>query len=81
MFESSNCIMQIVPCKTAFGIDQWRAVIGTFNCHKRVIGCVSFSNNVNSSHYLSVMLYYVVNGASIIILAFLDFLTYFSLPW
>ena len=32
-----------------------------------------FSNNVNSSHFLSVMLYYVVNGANIIILAFFVF--------
>ena len=30
-----------------------------------------FSNEVNSSHFLSVMLYYVINGAIIIILAFL----------
>ena len=30
-----------------------------------------FSNEVNGSHFLSVMLYYVINGAVIIILAFL----------
>ena len=54
-----------------FSIDQWRAAIGTFNCHKKVTRYASFSNGVNSSHFLSVMLYYVVNGAIIIILAFL----------
>ena len=37
-------------------IDQWCAAIGTFNCHKSVTRCVSFSNNVNSSHFLSVIL-------------------------
>ena len=42
-------------------IDLWRAAIGNFNCHKRVTRCVSFSKNVNSSHFLSMMLYYVVN--------------------
>ena len=50
--------------------DQWHPAIGTFNFHKRVSRCVSFSNNVNSPHFLSVMLHYVVNGANII-LAFL----------
>ena len=52
-------------------IDQWRAAIGTFNYHKRVTRCVSFCNNVNRSHFLSMILYYVVNGANIIILEFL----------
>ena len=51
-----------------FSIDQWRAAIGTFNCHKRVTRYVSF---LNSFHFLSVMLYYVVNGTIITILAFL----------
>ena len=46
------------------GIDQWLAAIGTFNCHKRVTRCVSFSNSVNSSHFLSMMLYYVVSGTN-----------------
>ena len=57
-------------------IDQWRAATGTFNCHKRVTRCVSFSNNVSSSHFLSMMLYYVVNGANIIILACLCIFTF-----
>ena len=57
-------------------IDQWRAAIGNCNCHKRVTRCVSFSNNVNNSHFLSVMLYYVVNGANIIILTFLYIFTF-----
>ena len=52
-------------------IDQWRAAIGTFNCLKRVTRCVSFSNNVNNSHFLSVILCYVFSGANIIILTFL----------
>ena len=51
-------------------IDQWPTAIDTFNCHKRVTRYVSFSNNVNGSHFLSMMLYYVVNGANIIILEF-----------
>ena len=46
-------------------IDQWHAPIGTFNCHKKVTRCVSFSNNVNSFNFLSVILYYVDNGANI----------------
>ena len=52
-------------------VDQWPAAIGTFNCHKRVTRSVSFSDNVNTSHFLSIILYYLVNGATIIILAFL----------
>ena len=54
-------------------IDKWRGAIGTFNCHKRVIACAFFSNNINSSHFLTMMLYYVVSGANIIILAFFAF--------
>ena len=47
-------------------VDQWRAAIGTFNCHKRVTRYVPFSNNVNSSRYSSSQLFH----------------TYFSsLPW
>ena len=57
-------------------IDQWRAAIGTFNYHKRVTKCASFSDNVNSSHLLSMMLYYVVNEANLIILEFLYISTF-----
>ena len=57
-------------------VDQWRAARGTFNWHKRVTRCVSFSNNVNSSHFLSMMLYYVVSGANIMILEFLYIFTF-----
>ena len=57
-------------------IDQWRAAIGTFNCYKRVTRCLSFSNNVNSSHFLSMMLYYAVNEANIITLAFVYIFTF-----
>ena len=62
-------------------IDQWRAAIGIFSCHERVTRIVSFSNIVNTSHFLSMMLYYVFNGANIIciiviILAFLYIFTF-----
>ena len=45
--------------------DRWRSTI-----------CVSFSNNVNSSHFLSMMLYYFVKGANNVILAFLYISTF-----
>ena len=57
-------------------IDLWRAAIGNFNCHKRVTRCVSFSKNVNSSHFLSMMLYYVVNEANIIVVTFVYIFTF-----
>ena len=56
--------------------DQCRAAIGTFNCHKRKPRSISFSNNVSSSHFLSMMLYYVVNEGNIIILALLYIFTF-----
>ena len=45
--------------------NRWRATI-----------CVSFSNNVNSSHFLSMMLYYFAKGANNVILAFLYISTF-----
>ena len=59
------------------GVDQWRVAVGSFNCHKRLTRCVSLSNNVTSFHFLSMILYYVANGANVIILPFCAFLLFF----
>ena len=59
-------------------VDQWCAALGTFYCHKGVAAFVSFSNNINSSHFLSMMLNYIASGANIIIIAFLYAFTFFG---